>query len=802
MSSAAALNLAALRREFVAGDELIPYDYHYSEYSIKTSGDALIRIYEVSGLLFETADNEQINAWHSHLCQSLLSIGIRSPNASIWHWIIKDTDRCREDSSFSCDFSRDFLRAYATQINTNKFYHTRQFIAVCVKSSYRAPKLGLNKFADAARRAALQECEEKLDEITAELRQLAHGISAFSTYEQAGTAYSAPLEVLFRILNGYWSPVPLCGAPISSYLSTSRFLCGKDVFELRTPTNQIYGAALGFRQYLDNTTPLTLQNVLRLNFPLMLCQSFTFEDSSKAMAEITRQLRQMNFSKDAPKAYIEAMEDAREQLKANAIFFGNHHLNLFVYVHSDGTEDNNALKRQLTDRVMQASSALSQAGIIVAREDLALPSAHYAALPCNHEFRPRVARIHTRNLAAFMPLHITPTGSDQSYWKTRDGRHEALLAFKNSSGGLYRYNAHINDLGHTLVIGATRSGKTVLLGALASQFDKYDARAFVFDKDCGQEILIRALDGVYHNITSGVATGMNPYAMQPTPENINFLTALTLRLAYPNMDHTPQQENELNQHLRNWYANTDLPPELRRISELRNGLQDYDLKDRLLKWTNEGGAYGWLFDNATDNFVFTTPQYVGIDTTDILDDPIAKGPFFMYLIHRATEALDGRRTAMIFDEMWKMLDDPYLEYAIKDWIKTIGKKNGLLIGATQDAADVANSRISSALLTQCPNRIFYANPMAKVADYKPFSLSNNEFYFVKNANPAHRLLLIKQVNGSVIVNFRLDSSMDHHLAVISGRTNNVRIARECIQEAGSERSADWLPLFYQRYSKE
>ena len=104
MSSAAALNLAALRREFVAGDELIPYDYHYSEYSIKTSGDALIRIYEVSGLLFETADNEQINAWHSHLCQSLLSIGIRSPNASIWHWIIKDTDRCREDSSFSCDF--------------------------------------------------------------------------------------------------------------------------------------------------------------------------------------------------------------------------------------------------------------------------------------------------------------------------------------------------------------------------------------------------------------------------------------------------------------------------------------------------------------------------------------------------------------------------------------------------------------------------------------------------------------------------------------------------------------------------
>ena len=799
MNTAAALNLAALRREFVAGDELLPYEYHYSNYSIKTTNDTLIRIYAVRGLLFETADNDQINAWHNQLCQSLLSIGISSPNAAIWHWLIKEEDHCNNSSSFAQPFSAEFLKTYADQINTNKFYQTRIFLAVCIRSPFRVPKFSRNKLVDSARAAALRECEDKLEEITAELSQLPHGIDVLGTYQHGNITYSGALEVLFRLLNGYWTPVPLYTANINTYLTTSRFNSGKDVFEIRTPTEQIYGAALGFRQYLDETNPLTLQNILHLNFPILLAQSFSFERSDKAMGELSRQLRQMSFSKDAPESYIQALETAKEQLKSNAIMFGEHHLSLFVYAHANDEDSPDHLKRRLTDRISQASSALSQAGIIVAREDLALPSAYYAALPCNHEYRPRVARIHSRNMASFMPLHTTPIGSDNNHWTTRDDRHEALLAFRNSSGGLYRFNPHIGDLGHSLIIGTSGSGKTVLMGALTSQFDKYDARVFVCDKDCGQEILIRTLGGEYHNIIRGEPSGLNPYALEPTPGNINFLTAFTLRLAYPNNDYQPQQENELNQHLRHWYANKNLPGHLRRISELRNGLQDYEIKDRLLKWTN-AGANGWLFDNAEDTFDFTTPQFVGIDTTDILDDNIAKTPFFMYLTHRMTEALDGRRTVLALDELWKMLDDPYFEGMIKDWLKTLRKKNALLIGATQDAADIANSNISSTLLTQCQTRIFYANPLAKVADYKPFALTDNEFHFVKNANPNYRMLLIKQENGSVLVNFKLNA-MERQIAVISGRTSNLKVMRDCIREVGKNPD-DWLPLFYERYTME
>lgn len=792
----AAVDLSAIRREFVAGEnELIPYEYHYSERSIKTSDDSLIRIFEIQGVLFETADNEEINAWHEQLCRALLSVGIHAANVAVWHWLIKENDHYQGDSPFEQSFAADFLQEYTAQINETRFYRTRQFLAVCIKSPFRLLK---RRLATEKREEALQEIEEKLDEIASELHTLQHGIMPLSLYRDEGKVFSAPLEVLFRVLNGYWERVPLYTAPVKNWLATSRFLAGFDAFELRSPDRQYYGACLAFRQYMNPTDPCMLQNLLRLSFPLTLCQSFSYQDPNKSMRDLQRQHRQMKLSRNAPESTIDAMGGAIDRLKSNRILFGGHHFSLFVYISGTRSEDARALKRQLTDRVSIAKQILSQTGVIVAREDRALPSAYYAQLPGNFAYRPRISNIHTRNLASFIPMHTTPTGSEHSHWKNRADEADALLAFKSSSSGLYRFNPHIGDLGHTLIIGTSGAGKTVLMGALASQFDKYGARIIVFDKDSGQEILIRALNGAYHTIKKGQPSGLNPYRLPPTPANLAFLTNFTLRLAYPNGDYTPNDENALAEHLKNWYAHSDLPPHLRRLSQLRNGLQNQELKDRLVKWTS--GAYGWLFDNASDSLDLMEYPFIGIDTTEILDDTIAKPAFFMYLTHRVVEALDGRRSVIALDEMWKMLDDPYFAEMIKDWLKTLRKKNAMLIGATQDAADVAASAISSTLLTQCQTRIFYANPLAKEQDYAPFSLTRNEFSFIKTENPNHRRLLIKQENSSVIVHFDL-SAMQQQLAVLSGRTKNIQIARACIEQAGNN-PGDWLPLFYQRYTME
>jgi type IV secretion system protein VirB4 len=54
-------------------------------------------------------------------------------------------------------------------------------------------------------------------------------------------------------------------------------------------------------------------------------------------------------------------------------------------------------------------------------------------------------------------------------------------------------NLHVADVGHTLILGPTGSGKSTLVGLLMAQFFRYpDAQVVLFDKDHSAYVLARA----------------------------------------------------------------------------------------------------------------------------------------------------------------------------------------------------------------------------------------------------------------------------------------------------------------------
>ncbi len=99
--------------------------------------------------------------------------------------------------------------------------------------------------------------------------------------------------------------------------------------------------------------------------------------------------------------------------------------------------------------------------------------------------------------------------------------------------------------------------------------------------------------------------------------------------------------------------------------------------------------------------------------TQILDDPALRTPAMMYLFHRVEERLDGSPAIIVVDEGWKALDDDVFVRRIKDWEKTIRKRNGIVGFATQSAQDALESRIASAIIEQAATQIFMANPKAQ-----------------------------------------------------------------------------------------
>ena len=110
-----------------------------------------------------------------------------------------------------------------------------------------------------------------------------------------------------------------------------------------------------------------------------------------------------------------------------------------------------------------------------------------------------------------------------------------------------------------------------------------------------------------------------------------------------------------------------------------------------------------------------------------------------YLFHRLEARFDGRPTLLVLDEAWTFLDEPLFAARIREWLKTLRKKNVAVVFATQSLADIERSAIAPALIESCPTRIFLPNdralePQAKSV-YERFGLNSRQVEILATATP-------------------------------------------------------------------
>jgi type IV secretion system protein VirB4 len=164
----------------------------------------------------------------------------------------------------------------------------------------------------------------------------------------------------------------------------------------------------------------------------------------------------------------------------------------------------------------------------------------------------------------------------------------------------------------------------------------------------------------------------------------------------------------------------------------------------------------------------------------------------MYLFHRIEERLDGNPTMILIDEGWKALDDEVFAARIRDWLKTLRKRNALVGFATQSARDALDSRIATALVEQTATMIFMPNAKARAEDYcDGFGLTEHELALIRSLPSHSRAFVIRQPAASVVA--RLDlSGAPEVLTVLSGRESAVR-RLDLLREAVGDAPADWYP---------
>jgi type IV secretion system protein VirB4 len=178
--------------------------------------------------------------------------------------------------------------------------------------------------------------------------------------------------------------------------------------------------------------------------------------------------------------------------------------------------------------------------------------------------------------------------------------------------------------------------------------------------------------------------------------------------------------------------------------------------------------------------------------SQVLDDALLRTPAMMYLFHCVEQRLDGDPTIIVVDEGWKALDDEVFVARIRDWEKTIRKRNGIVGFATQNAGDALESRIASAIIEQSATQIFLPNPKARAEDYcQGFGLTVHELDLIRTLPDTSRCFLIKHGRDSVVARLNL-SGLPELLTVLSGSERSVRLLDGLRAQFGDD-PASWLP---------
>ena len=150
-----------------------------------------------------------------------------------------------------------------------------------------------------------------------------------------------------------------------------------------------------------------------------------------------------------------------------------------------------------------------------------------------------------------------------------------------------------------------------------------------------------------------------------------------------------------------------------------------------------GGAHGKLLD--ADHDRLGTADIQAFEMEELMASKAAVMAVLRYLFARFEERLDGAPTLLILDESWLFLDDPLFAARIRQWLKTLRKKNASIVFATQSLADVKDSAIAPAIIESCASRIFLPNPQAAEpqirAIYEGFGLNSRQIDIVATATP-------------------------------------------------------------------
>lgn len=779
----------------------IPYKCHWNKNTILTKTNGLLQVIKIGGFSFETADDEDLDI-RKNIRNSLLK-NMGSGNVTLYfHTVRRRKEVIQSERSYSGGanaIKKDFISYLESEWNAKNENSYSYFNELYVSILYESDKEGaaafeylFKKVQQKSNKAVwendMREMQESLEEMSTRVLNALRDYDAklLGVKKREDGVFCEISEFLAMLVNcGDSSPVMLPSGNLDEYLGTNRLFFGNRSIESRGPKGHKYAGVVSVKEYGPSTSSGSFDGFLQMPFEFIMTQSFKFANRTIAISKMQLQQNRMIQSEDKAVSQIMEISQALDMAMSGDIGFGDHHISILCI-----DNDLKALENSLS----MAGVELSNCGMQSVRERVNMEPSYWGQLPGNLDYVVRKSTINTLNLAGFASMHNYPPGQvSGNHWG------EYVTVLDTTSGTPFYFNFHVRDVGHTLIIGPTGAGKTVLMNFLCAQAQKFRPRMFFFDKDRGAEIFIRAMDGVYTVIDPGAGCGFNPLQLEDNGENRAFLLEwLSILVTSRGETLSAEDIKLLTQAIDGNFKLDKKDRKLSNIVPFMGMDGPGTLAGRIEMWHGKG-SHAKIFDNDVDVVDLDASRIFGFEMAELLKNTIALAPVLVYIFHRINISLDGSKTMIVLDEAWALIDNPVFAPKIKDWLKVLRKLNTFVIFATQSVEDATKSQISDTLIQQTSTQIFLPNLKATEIYRTAFMLSQREYVLIKTTDPSSRYFLIKQGVNAVIAKVNLNG-MDNIINVLSGRADTVVLLDKLIATHGSD-PKKWLPFFYEEVKR-
>ncbi|MBV9576349.1 MAG: hypothetical protein JO149_06970 [Gammaproteobacteria bacterium] len=431
----------------------------------------------------------------------------------------------------------------------------------------------------------------------------------------------------------------------------------------------------------------------------------------------------------------------------------------------------------LDEAVKNLSRYLEQSGFSCMKESVNAFDAWLGSIPGHGSCNVRRVFLNSINLAHVLPLHSIWSGAFFSSSSSLLPLKSPPVFYARTTGKTpFRFHMDVGDVGHQVVLGPTGAGKSTYLDFLIIQFLRYQgAEIYVFDIDHSHKALTYALDGLHYDIGGEDELSFCPLAdLSTETKRVRAAQFIENLVMLQNVAVTPDVRAAIYTAIQS--LSSDVHASSRNLTVFRSEVQHEAVRSAMQYYTLEGQIklldadrstlqlghlqtfeMKWLLSQKQEVYL-PVLEHIFAEIESRLEDKKAKAP-----------------TLIILEEAWSYISHEIFAKKLKDWLKTLRKKNARVVFATQSLADlydpVAKSltMTTASIMESCFTKVFLPNLAMEeeiASLYKKMGLSERQIEIISRIGMPKRHYYVVTPEGNRLIDLGFDADKSLALAFL------------------------------------